>query len=124
MSLRRTGGLLAALRPPEARAAREDASMTKTVKIVATLVARPGRADQLKDLLLAMAAPSRAEPGNLQWDVWQDQAERSRFVLDEAYESEASVTAHRQTTHFANYLSRINDLAERNVVVLDAVKVA
>ena len=98
--------------------------MTKTVKIVATLVARPGRADQLKDLLLAMAAPSRAEPGNLQWDVWQDQAERSRFVLDEAYESEASVTAHRQTPHFANYLSRINDLAERNVFVLDAVKVA
>jgi len=98
--------------------------MTKTVKIVATLVARPGKADQLKDLPLAMAAPSRAEPGNLRWDVWQDQAECSRFVLDELYESAASVMAHRQTPHFANYLSRINDLAKRNVFVLDAIKVA
>lgn len=124
MSLRRTGGLLAALRPPEVRVAREDASMEKTVKIVATLVAKPGKADQLKDLLLAMVAPCRAEPGNLRWDIWQDQAERSRFLLDELYESEASVTAHRQTPHFANYLSRINDLAERNVFALDAVKVA
>jgi len=98
--------------------------MTKTVKIVATLVARPGKIDQLKDLLLAMVAPSRAEPGNLRWDIWQDQAERSRFVLDELYEGETSVTAHRQTPHFTNYLSRINDLAERNVFVLDAITVA
>ncbi|MGN6094711.1 MAG: putative quinol monooxygenase [Bosea sp. (in: a-proteobacteria)] len=60
----------------------------------------------------------------VQEDAGQDQADSSRFVLDELYVGHAAVTAHRQTPHFVNYLSRINDLAERNAFVLDAVEVA
>src|SRR3546814_15884804 len=60
-----------------------------------------------------MLTPSRAEAGNLRYDLWQDQAEPARFVLDELYRDAAAVAAHRDTAHFRAYLARINDLAER-----------
>lgn len=98
--------------------------MTNTVKIVATLTARPGKAAALRSLLDGMLVPSRAEPGNLRYDLWQDQADPARFVLDELYVSDAAVAAHRETAHFRAYLARINDLAERTAVVLNPVAIA
>lgn len=97
--------------------------MPNPVKVVAILAARPGKTDELKALVLGMVAASRAEPGNLRWDVWQDQAETGRFVLDELYKDSAAVAAHRETPHFRDYLARINDLAERTALVLDPAEV-
>ncbi len=98
--------------------------MTSTVKIVAILAARPGKAEALRALLDGMLAPSRAEPGNLRYDLWQDQTDPNRFVLDELYVDAAAVAAHRATPHFQDYLSKINDLAERTALVLDPLAVA
>jgi len=98
--------------------------MSNPVKIVAILAARPGQADALQALLAGMVAPSRAEPGNLRWDIWRDQADATRFVLDELYVDNAAVAAHRQTPHFQDYFARINALAERTALVVDPVAVA
>ncbi len=65
--------------------------------------------------------PSRAEPGNLRYDLWQDQSDPNRFVLDELYADADAVAAHRATPHFQNYLSQIGDLAERAAFVLNPV---
>ncbi len=94
------------------------------LKIVALLVAKPGKAGDLKALLDGMVAPCRAEPGNLRWDVWQDQANADRFVLDELYVDMAAIAAHRETAHFKNYVGRISDLADRTPLVLESVHVA
>jgi quinol monooxygenase YgiN len=98
--------------------------MTNSVKIVAILNAKPGKTTALRTLLDGMLVPSRAEPGNLRYDLWQDQAEPNRFVLDELYVSAAAVAAHRETTHFRDYLARIGDLAERSAFVLTPVAIA
>ena len=95
--------------------------MSGPVKIVAVLTARLGAADQLRTLLDGMLAPSRAEAGNLRYDLWQDQSEPTRFVLDELYTSSNAVAAHRATPHFKAYLAAIGDLAERTAFVLDPV---
>lgn len=89
------------------------------VKIVAVLAAREGKAAELEAMLAQLAVASRAEPGNLRWDVWRDQGEPSRFVLDELYVDNAAVAAHRASPHFAAYLARVGDLAERTAWVLD-----
>lgn len=95
--------------------------MTSNVKIVAILTARPGKAEALRALLDSMLEPSRAEAGNLRYDLWVDQADPNRFVLDELYRDNAAIAAHRASPHFQGYLSKINALAERTAVVLDAV---
>lgn len=98
--------------------------MTTQVKIMAILTALPGQAGELRALLDTMAAASRTEPGNLRYDVWRDRSVADRFILDELYANEAAVTAHRASAYFADYLGRINDLAERTAMTLDAVDVA
>jgi quinol monooxygenase YgiN len=98
--------------------------MSSPVKIMAILTARPGQVEALEALLFGMAPACRAEPGNLRWDVWRDQADATRFALDELYVDAAAVAAHRQTPHFISYFSKINDLAERIAFVLDPARVA
>ena len=98
--------------------------MANPVKIVAILAAKPGRAEELRALLDGMVVSSRAEPGNLQYDLWRDHADAARFVLMELYADEAAVAAHRASPHFKNYLAKINDLAERTAMVLDPLEVA
>ncbi|UDF05474.1 putative quinol monooxygenase [Asticcacaulis sp. AND118] len=98
--------------------------MSAPIKVIALLTARPGKAEALHTLLSGMTAPSRAEPGNLRYDLWQDQAEPTRFILDELYTDAAAVAAHRATPHFQTYLAAINDLAERTAFVLDPIQIA
>lgn len=98
--------------------------MPASVKITAILTGRPGRTEELKALLLGMASHCRAEAGNLRWDIWQDQAQPDRYVLDELYVSEAAVTAHRGSPHYQRYLARVADLADRTALVLRPVLVA
>jgi quinol monooxygenase YgiN len=98
--------------------------MATPVKIVAILAAKPGKAGELRALLDGMVIASRAEPGNLQYDLWRDHADAGRFVLMELYADEAAVAAHRASPHFNNYLAQINDLAERTAMTLDAIDVA
>ncbi len=118
-----TGGALRpqpAGRPPT----KGNNQMSTHVKIVAILVALPGKEAALRALLDGMLTPSRAEAGNLRYDLWQDQADPGRFVLDELYIDNDAIAAHRATAHFQNYLSTIGDLAERTACVLDPVAVA
>ena len=98
--------------------------MSKQVKVVAILVSRPGKSGELRTLLDGMVAPSRAEPGNLRYDLWQDQTDSSRFVLDELYMDGGAVAAHRATPHFQNYASAVEGLAERTALALDPAAVA
>lgn len=97
--------------------------MSSYVKITAIVTVRPERAEKLRTLLLGMASRCRAEPGNLRWDVWQDQSRPDRYVLDELYRDGIAVAAHRETPHYKDYLARIADLADRTALVLSPVEV-
>jgi quinol monooxygenase YgiN len=97
--------------------------MSNHVKVMAILVARPGKGGELRSLLEGLIAPSREEPGNLRYDLWQDQTDPNRFVLDELYADGDAVAVHRATPHFQAYVAAINDLAERTALVLDPAAV-
>ena len=92
-------------------------------KITAILTPHPGKAAELRPLLVGMAPHCRAEPGNLRWDVWRDSSNEVRYVLDELYQDAAAVEAHRNTPHFQAYLAKIPELADRTAVVSEPVDV-
>lgn len=83
------------------------------VKITGILTARPDAADRLRSLLQGMAPPSRAEAGNLAWNLWRDQSDPDRFVLDELYVDDDAVAAHHNSAHYRSYASQVPELAER-----------
>ncbi len=118
-----TGGALR-LRPAGPAFPKGSSTMSNPIKIIAVLTARPGKAAALRTLLSGMLAPSRAEPGNLRYDLWQDRADPDRFVLDELYADLAAVAAHRASPHFRSYLAAITDLADRSAFELDPAATA
>jgi quinol monooxygenase YgiN len=86
------------------------------MKTTALLKARPGKTDELIVLLRTLASHSRSEPGNLRWDLWQDQHDETTFIIDELYKDIDSVQAHRGAPHYQDYASRIDGLATRTAV--------
>ena len=88
------------------------------------LVARPGKAEELRALLAGMVSPSRAEQGNLQYNLWRDKDDTRRFVIEERYLDDAAAAAHHSSPHYKNYLSKVTDLAERTALVLAPLEVA
>ena len=103
----------------------EGADIVKSrAKIVAVLTAKPGNEPALEELLRGMVAPSRAEPGNVRWDIWQDASQPGCFVLDELYLDESAVAVHRATPHFQHYLAVVDTLAVRQAHVVRPVVVA
>lgn len=85
---------------------------------MAMLAAKEGRETELEAVLRGMVTPSRAEPGNLRYDLWRDVDQPERFVLDELYRDADATAYHRETAHFQAYLARINELATRTAMVL------
>lgn len=60
---------------------------------------RPGKGDELERELLALTAPTRAEPGALRYDLYRSQANRDEFVRFEEWRDEAALEAHKRTPH-------------------------
>jgi quinol monooxygenase YgiN len=63
-----------------------------------------GEEDRVAGALRNMIEPSRAEPGNLDYQVLRDTEDPSVFVLVERYTDEAAFEAHRSSEHFGKWL--------------------
>ncbi len=73
--------------------------------VIAQYKARAGEEDRVEAALKNVRGPSRAEPGNLDYQVLRDPREQAVFVLYERYVDEAAFDAHRATPHFSTWLS-------------------
>jgi len=72
--------------------------------VIAQYTVRPGEEDRVATALRNMRAPSRAEPGNLDYQVLRDPRQPGVFVLYERYADEAAFQAHLATEHFSTWL--------------------
>jgi quinol monooxygenase YgiN len=62
--------------------------------------AKPGKEERLKALCEEMTEPSRAEPGNVFYQVQRSLEDPQLFYLYEQYVDEAGYVAHQETEHF------------------------
>jgi quinol monooxygenase YgiN/quercetin dioxygenase-like cupin family protein len=60
---------------------------------------RPGGGDELERELLALTAPTRAEPGALRYDLYRSKSDADAFVRFEEWRDEAALEAHKRTPH-------------------------
>ena len=65
--------------------------------------ARSGEQQRVAEALAKLIEPSRAEPGNLEYQVHRDPEDPCRFFLYEKYIDEAAYLAHGQSEHFQQY---------------------
>lgn len=67
---------------------------TNTVTVTATIKVKPGFEEQAKQALLSAVAPTRAEPGCLNYDLHQSVSDPTEFLFHENWASEDALKAH------------------------------
>ena len=72
--------------------------------VIAQYRVRAGDEARVAHALRNMVAPTRAEPGNLDYQVFRDPKDPSLFVLFERYADESAFQAHLASPHFGTWL--------------------
>lgn len=89
-------------------------SSTEQLIIIAESKAKPGHEDALRQELLGMLPPSRAEPGCIQYTLHEDPAEKGHFYFYEIWKDQAAFDFHAGTPHFKALGPRIAHLREQS----------
>lgn len=82
----------------------------KTITVVATFQARPGKETELKKALISLLNPTRQEAGCINYDLHQSPEDPAKFLFHENWTSKAHLDAHLQNTHIQTLLPRLNEL--------------
>ena len=71
----------------------------KTITVVATFEAKPGKEAELRAALLGLVAPTRPEAGCLNYDLHVSPEHPGKFMFHENWTSKALLDAHLQSPH-------------------------
>jgi len=82
----------------------------KTLTVVATFQARPGKEADLRAALLGLVRLTRKEPGCVDYDLHQSPEEPAKFLFYENWTSKAALDAHLQSEHVKALLPRLDEL--------------
>ena len=85
------------------------------VTIIGTVTARPALRDELQAILVAQVAPTRAEPGCLNYDFHVDATDPCCFVFYENWRTQADLDAHLAMPHLAPLFSQLKRLLAKPV---------
>ncbi|MGV2845959.1 putative quinol monooxygenase [Aeromonas hydrophila] len=79
----------------------EQTKMSEEKRVsIAVLKARAGMREPLRRELLKLIAPTRREPGNLDYVLFELQDEPGTFYMREAFINQAALDRHCQTDYF------------------------
>ena len=78
--------------------------------IIGTITARPESRAELETLLMAQVAPTRAEPGCINYDFHVDAADHCTFVFYENWTSREALDTHLAMPHLKPLFSQLDRL--------------
>jgi quinol monooxygenase YgiN len=82
----------------------------KTITVVATFEARPGKEADLKKALISLVAPTRKEAGCINYDLHISPLDPAKFLFHENWTTKAALDAHLQSPHVQALLPRTDEL--------------
>lgn len=77
-----------------------------TVRVVARIVARPDKVEELRALLMSLIEPTRKEPGCIAYELLQNKADETDFTFVEEWQDDAVLDAHLASPHVREALSK------------------
>lgn len=97
--------------------------MQEPLVSIAVLKAKPGKQLALKHGLLALIEPTRREPGNLDYVLFELRDEPGTFYMREAFRDRAALDAHFATPYFKQFAATADDLLKEplNLIFLEQV---
>lgn len=77
--------------------------MKSKLTLIARILAKPEKRELVKNELLKLIEPTRAEEGCINYDLHQDNKNANLFVFHENWESNDHLQKHLANTHIAEY---------------------
>ncbi|HAU4882433.1 TPA: antibiotic biosynthesis monooxygenase [Aeromonas hydrophila] len=89
----------------------EQTKMSEDKRVsITVLKARAGMREALRRELLKLIAPTRREPGNLDYVLFELQDEPGTFYMREAFINQAALDSHCQTDYFQAFAAKAEAL--------------
>ena len=85
-------------------------SDSEVISIIAVLKAKPGKIDALKQALQALLLPTRREPGNIEYALFQLRDTPDVFYVRESWHGQVGLDEHIALPHFQAFILQMNDL--------------
>ena len=82
-----------------------------TVRVVARVVAKSDKVEELRALLRSLLEPTRKERGCVMYELLHNRTDPMDFTFVEEWASDAAVDAHLQAAHVQQALLKLPDLA-------------
>ncbi len=113
-----TGILVEMKTPPAATMTKSSAPLGDLLTAVTFITGLEGREEELKRELLALSAPTRGEPGNITYDLYQSPEKKNEFLRFEVWRNPAALEEHKQTPHIkASFAKRQQQGWKTNITV-------
>lgn len=93
----------------------------KTLKIVARFKVTPDTKKEVLAAILKCAEQSRAEDGNIYYDVTEHVSNPDIIVILEEWKSQAAIDFHNSTPHFKELVQNVSGKAEIVIDVLTLI---
>lgn len=90
----------------------------KPISVISRLKAQPGKELALKTELLKLVAPSRKDPGCINYDLHIGATDPADFVFYENWTSKALLDAHLATPHLKAFISLKDTLVAESQLTL------
>jgi quinol monooxygenase YgiN len=88
------------------------------VKVVALVCVKPGQDEAFVEAAKVCVAASRAEPGVIDYELWQEAEGERRFVFNELYADDDAVAQHMASDHFKAFGLAAGDLASKRPTII------
>lgn len=72
----------------------------KPVKVITRVVAREDTAERVREILLGLVEPTRAENGCLSYELLENRTDPKDFAVVQVWDSDETLEAHFDTDHF------------------------
>lgn len=89
----------------------------KNILIVAKFTAKPGKADELKKVLVQGVKPARAEAGCLHYDLYRSVEDGNVFLFHETWQNKEAVAQHGEQPHFKTLMADAQPLLSQPPVI-------
>jgi quinol monooxygenase YgiN len=94
------------------------------LSVVATMRAKAGREQELRELLESLIEPTRAEDGNHTYALHQGAQDPAVFVFYENWSTQGHLDAHLGTPHLQAALPRLPELLDGDLVITPLQRIA
>ena len=81
-----------------------------SLRVVARIVAKPDKVNEVRAILLGLVAPTRAEEGCLVYELLQNRTDPTDFTFVEEWSGDAAFERHHTTEHIRSAFPKLETL--------------